>query len=69
MIALHSIKRGADEKKESFKQFVLEGQDPSVNVVLMEDFAAVRIIIFFYLFPALSNINFCFKLTLTKKFS
>ncbi|CAL1685358.1 unnamed protein product [Lasius platythorax] len=41
MIALHSIKRGAEERKESFKQFVLEGQDPSVNVVLMEDFAAV----------------------------
>ncbi|KAL0134757.1 hypothetical protein PUN28_001493 [Cardiocondyla obscurior] len=41
MIALHSIKKGAEEKKESFKQFVLEGQDPSVNVVLMEDFAAV----------------------------
>ncbi|XP_029173902.1 zinc transporter 9 [Nylanderia fulva] len=41
MIALQSIKRGAQEKKESFKQFVLEGQDPSVNVVLMEDFAAV----------------------------
>lgn len=41
MIALHSIRKGAEEKKESFKQFVLEGQDPSVNVVLMEDFAAV----------------------------
>ncbi|XP_011868185.1 PREDICTED: zinc transporter 9 isoform X1 [Vollenhovia emeryi] len=41
MIALHSIKRGAEEKKESVKQFILEGQDPSVNVVLMEDFAAV----------------------------
>ncbi|XP_050447051.1 zinc transporter 9 [Cataglyphis hispanica] len=41
MIALHSIKKGAEERKESFKQFVLEGQDPSVNVVLMEDFAAV----------------------------
>ncbi|KAL0118981.1 hypothetical protein PUN28_009543 [Cardiocondyla obscurior] len=41
MIALHSIKKGAEEKKESLKQFVLEGQDPSVNVVLMEDFAAV----------------------------
>ncbi|XP_012227233.1 proton-coupled zinc antiporter SLC30A9, mitochondrial [Linepithema humile] len=41
MMALHSIKRGAEEKKESLKQFVLEGQDPSVNVVLMEDFAAV----------------------------
>lgn len=46
MIALHSIKKGAEERKESFKQFVLEGQDPSVNVVLMEDFAAVRIILF-----------------------
>ncbi|EFN83131.1 Zinc transporter 9 [Harpegnathos saltator] len=41
MIALHSIRKGAEEKKESFKQYVLEGQDPSVNVVLMEDFAAV----------------------------
>ncbi|XP_011638830.1 zinc transporter 9 isoform X2 [Pogonomyrmex barbatus] len=41
MIALHSIKKGAEEKKESLKHFVLEGQDPSVNVVLMEDFAAV----------------------------
>ncbi|XP_028046272.1 zinc transporter 9 isoform X2 [Monomorium pharaonis] len=41
MIALHSIKRGAEEKKESLKHFVLEGHDPSVNVVLMEDFAAV----------------------------
>ncbi|EGI57333.1 PREDICTED: zinc transporter 9 [Acromyrmex echinatior] len=41
MLALHSVKRGAEEKKESLKQFVLEGQDPSVNVVLMEDFAAV----------------------------
>lgn len=41
MMALHSIKRGAEEKKEDLKQFVLEGQDPSVNVVLMEDFAAV----------------------------
>lgn len=51
MIALHSIKRGADERKESFKQFVLEGQDPSVNVVLMEDFAAVsRVLLFFLLF-------------------
>lgn len=50
MIALHSIKRGADERKESFKQFVLEGQDPSVNVVLMEDFAAVSRVLLFLLF-------------------
>lgn len=47
MIALHSIMKGAEEKKESLKQFVLEGQDPSVNVVLMEDFAAVSCYFFF----------------------
>lgn len=46
MIALHSIKKGAEEKKESLRHFVLEGQDPSVNVVLMEDFAAVSISFF-----------------------
>lgn len=49
MIALHSIKKGAEEKKESLKQFVLEGQDPSVNVVLMEDFAAVSRYFYFLL--------------------
>lgn len=43
MIALQSTLKGAEEKKESFKKFVLEGQDPSVNVVLMEDFAAVSV--------------------------
>lgn len=55
MMALHSIMRGAEEKKESLKQFVLEGQDPSVNVVLMEDFAAVSL--FFLLF----QISFAFR--------
>lgn len=50
MMALHSIKRGAEEKKENLKQFVLEGQDPSVNVVLMEDFAAVSYFFYFYFF-------------------
>jgi len=44
MIAFNSIKESAKEKKENLKQYILEGQDPSVNVVLMEDFAAVRII-------------------------
>lgn len=48
MIALHSIKKGAEEKKESFKQYVFEGQDPSVNVVLMEDFAAVSCFFFYF---------------------
>lgn len=43
LVAIQSIKRGADEKRQSFKEYVLAGQDPSVNVVLMEDFAAVSI--------------------------
>lgn len=59
MIALHSIKKGAEEKKESLKQFVLEGQDPSVNVVLMEDFAAVSCFSYFLI---VCNLNFCFRL-------
>lgn len=41
MIALHSVMKSATEKNQSFKSYVFKGQDPSVNVVLMEDFAAV----------------------------
>ena len=41
MVAINSIKKGAIEKKKSFKEYVMTGQDPSVNVVLMEDCAAV----------------------------
>lgn len=41
LVAINSIKKGAEEKKESFWDYVLSGQDPSVNVVLMEDLAAV----------------------------
>ncbi|KAF3427474.1 hypothetical protein E2986_05954 [Frieseomelitta varia] len=41
LVAIQSIKRGAEEKRQTFKEYVLGGQDPSVNVVLMEDFAAV----------------------------
>ncbi|XP_043478259.1 zinc transporter 9 isoform X2 [Leptopilina heterotoma] len=41
MVAINSIKKGALEKRLKFKQYVLSGLDPSVNVVLMEDFAAV----------------------------
>lgn len=61
MIALHSIKKGAEEKKESLKQFVLEGQDPSVNVVLMEDFAAVSCYSS-YFFKYLTQKNSCIVL-------
>ncbi|XP_051165947.1 zinc transporter 9 isoform X2 [Leptopilina boulardi] len=41
MVAINSIKKGALEKRLKFKEYVLSGLDPSVNVVLMEDFAAV----------------------------
>ncbi|XP_046821599.1 zinc transporter 9 isoform X2 [Vespa crabro] len=41
LVAINSIKKGAEEKKETFWEYVLSGQDPSVNVVLMEDLAAV----------------------------
>lgn len=41
LVAIQSIKKGAEEKKQTFKEYVFGGQDPSVNVVLMEDFAAV----------------------------
>ncbi|KAK2587085.1 hypothetical protein KPH14_002856 [Odynerus spinipes] len=41
LVAINSIKKGAEEKKENFWEYVLTGRDPSVNVVLMEDFAAV----------------------------
>lgn len=43
LVAIQSIKRGAGEKRQTFKDYVLGGQDPSVNVVLMEDCAAVSI--------------------------
>ncbi|XP_058807370.1 proton-coupled zinc antiporter SLC30A9, mitochondrial [Phymastichus coffea] len=41
LVAINSIKKGAMEKKKTFKEYVMTGHDPSVNVVLMEDFAAV----------------------------
>lgn len=41
LVAIQSIKRGAEEKRQTFKEYVLAGQDPSVNVVLTEDLAAV----------------------------
>ncbi|XP_012267832.2 zinc transporter 9 [Athalia rosae] len=41
LVAINSIKKGALERQQSFKDYVMSGEDPSVNVVLMEDLAAV----------------------------
>ncbi|KAK7078436.1 hypothetical protein SK128_021695 [Halocaridina rubra] len=41
LMAAHSIRKGALEQQMSFTEYVLRGQDPSVNVVLLEDLAAV----------------------------
>lgn len=43
LVAINSIKKGAIEKRKSFREYVINSYDPSVNVVLMEDFAAVSI--------------------------
>lgn len=41
LVALNSIRKGAREINISVKEYILRSQDPSVNVVLLEDFAAV----------------------------
>lgn len=41
IIAYNSIKKGAFQEGMSVKEYVLRSQDPSVNVVLLEDLAAV----------------------------
>ncbi|KAL3267352.1 hypothetical protein HHI36_011483 [Cryptolaemus montrouzieri] len=41
LVALNSIKKGAKEVNISVKEYILSSKDPSVNVVLLEDFAAV----------------------------
>ncbi|XP_013788210.2 zinc transporter 9-like isoform X2 [Limulus polyphemus] len=41
MIAFNAIKKGAFQEGMSVKEYVLRSQDPSVNVVLLEDLAAV----------------------------
>ncbi|XP_067001727.2 proton-coupled zinc antiporter SLC30A9, mitochondrial isoform X2 [Anabrus simplex] len=41
LVAVNSIKKGAKSSNMTFWEYVLRGQDPSVNVVLMEDLAAV----------------------------
>lgn len=41
LVAINSIKKGAAAKGMTFTEYVLRGQEPSVNVVLLEDLAAV----------------------------
>ncbi|XP_055382274.1 proton-coupled zinc antiporter SLC30A9, mitochondrial [Condylostylus longicornis] len=41
LVAVNEIKRSAAKRGISFKEYVLRGQDPCVNVVLTEDAAAV----------------------------
>ncbi|XP_073997152.1 solute carrier family 30 member 9 isoform X5 [Rhodnius prolixus] len=41
LVAINSIRKGARIKGMSFREYVFRGQDPSVNVVLLEDMAAV----------------------------
>ncbi|KAG5861721.1 hypothetical protein JTB14_031809 [Gonioctena quinquepunctata] len=41
LVAFNSIRRGAREINMSVKDYIFRAQDPSVNVVLLEDFAAV----------------------------
>ncbi|KAF5270106.1 hypothetical protein FQA39_LY08518 [Lamprigera yunnana] len=41
LVALNSIRKGARSTNMSVKDYITRGQDPSVNVVLLEDFAAV----------------------------
>lgn len=41
IVAYNSIRKAAEDKGTSFKDYLFSGQDPSVNVVFMEDLAAV----------------------------
>lgn len=41
LVAIASLRKGARENGMTVKQYVLSGQDPSVNVVLLEDCAAL----------------------------
>lgn len=41
LVAFNTIRKGAREINMSVKDYIFRGQDPSVNVVLMEDLAAV----------------------------
>lgn len=41
VVAINSVKQGAKAMGMSFREYVIRGQDPCVNVVLTEDLAAV----------------------------
>lgn len=41
LMAINAIKKGAIAQKSTFYEYVMRGNDPSVNVVLLEDAAAV----------------------------
>ncbi|KAF5271191.1 hypothetical protein FQR65_LT05335 [Abscondita terminalis] len=41
LVAYNSVRRGARNTNMSIRDYITRGQDPSVNVVLLEDFAAV----------------------------
>lgn len=41
LMAFNSIRKGARNASISVKDYILRGQDPSVNVVMLEDMAAV----------------------------
>ncbi|KAF2905641.1 hypothetical protein ILUMI_00531 [Ignelater luminosus] len=41
LVALNSVRKGARTSNMSVRDYITRGQDPSVNVVLLEDFAAV----------------------------
>lgn len=45
LVAVNSIRHSAKLAKTSFREFVVRGQDPSVNVVLFEDTAAVASVV------------------------
>lgn len=45
MVAVNSIRQSAKMANTSFREYVIRGEDPSVNVVLFEDAAAVASVI------------------------
>lgn len=45
MVAFNSIRQSAKVANVSFREYVMRGEDPSVNVVLFEDAAAVTSVI------------------------
>lgn len=41
IVAINSIRQSAEQSNVTFREYVMRGEDPSVNVVLFEDAAAV----------------------------